>query len=73
MIATIEHIIRITDDASGQVLESVKSERIEITNLVYRHKKYDIQFRYVQTGRGDMAMGLKEVKAEEKENAEVKL
>jgi len=65
MTATIKHIIQVIDDETGQVLESCKTEKIEITSLVYRIRKYDISFRYVATGRGDMATGLKEVQREE--------
>lgn len=63
MNAIIEHVIRIIDNDTGQVLEHVKRDEIKIDKLVYRAKKYDIQFRYTATGKGDMAMGLKEIQS----------
>lgn len=64
MNATIEYITRIIDAESGQVLEHVRRDEIKIDKLVYRARKYDVSFRYIKTGKGDMVMGLREAPPE---------
>lgn len=71
MTALIEHITRIVDPESGKIFEHCKREEIQIDAMTYQVKKYNFKFRYTATGRGDMAMGLKEIVIEkEKETVQ---